>query len=298
MFRIGELSRRVGVGTATLRAWERRYGLLDPERSPSGYRLYTDEDEARIRLVTALMRDGAVPVTKGRVGGDTPESIARSIRQALERFDEAEAQAEFDRAIATYGTDTVITDVVLPAVVALGKRWASGKSTVAQEHFATNVLRGRLMGLGRVWSFVSGPRAVLACPAKEHHDLALVAFWVALRGRGWRATMIGADTPTETLREAADRLKPAVIVVAATTPVPLAEVETELRELAAHYTVLIAGAAATPTAAQRTGTSLLPGGPVEAAEWIAGATDYKTQPYPLNPETPPQSRRARSSDAN
>lgn len=288
MFRIGELSRRVGVGSDTLRAWERRYGLLDPERSPGGYRLYTREDEARIRTMTALMRDGvaageaaravrtgAVPVAKERVGSgdEAPESIARSLRHALERFDEADAQAELDRAIATYGTNTVITDVVLPVARALGKRWVSGEVTIAQEHFGSNILRGRLIGLGRGWGIGSGPRALLACPPGERHDLALVAFGVALSERGWQPALIGTDTPIETLREAADNLNPAIIVVAATASEPLERVETELRELAAHHTVLLAGGAATPGAARRSGTVLLPGGPVKAAAWIARFDD-------------------------
>ena len=82
MFRIGELSRRVGVGADTLRAWERRYGLLDPERSPGGYRLCTREDEARIRAMTALMRDGAAAGEAARaVRGGGKGAAPASCRQ-------------------------------------------------------------------------------------------------------------------------------------------------------------------------------------------------------------------------
>ena len=286
LLRIGELSRRVGVGADTLRAWERRYGLLQPERSPGGYRLYTEEDAERVRAMTALMRRGAAareaaaavmgapPASAGDAPrSESPEAISRLLRHALERFDEAGAQASLDRAIAAYGSDAVISQILIPTVRELGERWAAGNATVAQEHFASNLIRGRLIGLGRGWGTGPGPLALLACPPDEQHDLGLAALGVALRGRGWRVTLLGADTPTATLGEAADELEPAAIIVAALTPERLDAVAAELGVLAERHPVLIAGPGASPEISQRSGTTLLAGGPVEAAEWVAQSSE-------------------------
>jgi MerR family transcriptional regulator, light-induced transcriptional regulator len=77
----------------------------------------------------------------------------------------------------------------------VGERWQDGRLSVAQEHFATNLIRGRLLGLARGWGAGSGHRAVLACVPGELHDIGLIVFGLCLRERGWRITYLGADTP-------------------------------------------------------------------------------------------------------
>jgi methanogenic corrinoid protein MtbC1 len=90
-----------------------------------------------------------------------------------------------------------------------------GEVSIAQEHFASNVLRGRLLGLARGWDRGAGPRAVLACPPDERHDLGLLIFGLALREHGWRITFLGADTPSNTLVETVQRIGPEALVLAA-----------------------------------------------------------------------------------
>ena len=94
--------------------------------------------------------------------------------------------------------------------------WERGEISVAQEHFASNLLRGRLLGLARGWDRGAGPRAVLACPPGERHDLGLVIFGLALRELGWRITFLGADTPPDTVVETVRRLEPEALVLAVT----------------------------------------------------------------------------------
>ena len=78
-----------------------------------------------------------------------------------------------------------------------------GDATVAQEHFASNLIRGRLLGIGRGWDSGEGPRAVLACAPGEQHDLGLIAFGLTLNRRGWRITYLGPDTPVDSLVDTA-----------------------------------------------------------------------------------------------
>jgi hypothetical protein len=140
---------------------------------------------------------------------------------------------------------------------------------VAQEHFASNLLRGRLLGLARGWGRGSGPRALLACPAGERHDLGLIVFGLALRGRGWRIDFLGSDTPTDSILGAAESLEPELVVVSATTPERLMPLVPELNDLAARRRVAVAGAGARGMSGD--GLLALTGDPVAEAERVSAA---------------------------
>ena len=88
----------------------------------------------------------------------------------------------------------------------------------AQEHFASTLIRERLLGLARQWDYGRGPRAVLACPPGERHDIALICFGLALGAAGWRILFLGPDTPIDTLTGVSQALDADVVVLAATTP--------------------------------------------------------------------------------
>ena len=277
--RIGELSRRVGVSPELLRAWEGRYGLLQPTRSAGGFRLYSDVDEDRIRRMRAYQDEGLSAAEAARLaleaGNDqrsTSETQALdfgAFAEALERFDEPAAQAAFDRALATLSLDALLRDLLLPYLHDLGERWEAGTVTVAQEHFASSVVRGRLLGLARGWGQGTGALAVLACAPGEHHDLALIAFGLALRARGWRIAYLGPDTPLETLRETAQSLEPRVVVVSATAPRHLSRLGNELAALGRDAPLALAGAGAAPALAEVAGAALLSEDPVTEADRVA-----------------------------
>ena len=255
--RIGELSRRTGVQADTIRAWERRYGLVEPQRTSKGYRLYSSADEEVVRAMreltargvaaaeaAELARRGAEAPPAPSLGALDPAAQAHRLRRALEAFDDEEANAVLDECLAGLSLATVL-DAVIPAAMAeIGTRWEDGEATVAQEHFASSVVRGRLLGLARGWGAGAGPLALLACLPGELHDLGLIAFGLSLRQRGWRIAYLGADTPLETLDDAVTRLRPRVVVVAASEPERLAAVAEELRSLATRVPVSVGGRAA------------------------------------------------------
>jgi len=278
--RIGELSRRSGVSPELLRAWERRYGLLRPTRSQGGFRLYSSADEARVRAMQESLAGGISAAQAARAallepaGGEAPapdlSNSRAALQKALERYDEGEANSLFDGLIATFGTDTVLVEVVMPLLRSLGEGWVEGRITVAQEHFASSVLRGRLLGLARGWGHGSGPAAVLACPPGEQHDLPLLVFGIALREAGWRITFLGADTPIATIESAASAVAARAVVLATITPKWLRAVEQELRALTRQTTVAVGGPGAEPALAERLGAVLLDGDPVGGAAAFAG----------------------------
>jgi DNA-binding transcriptional MerR regulator len=272
--RIGELSRRTGVSVDLLRVWERRYGVLAPERTPGGQRLYSVADEQRIRAMRAHLSDGVPAAEAARIvtqsgGAASAPDLAEPLVAALDDLDEARAHAALDRVFAELGVEAALTDVLMPYLRELGDRWACAEVTAAEEHFASRLLHARLLGAARGWDRGSGPRALLACPPGEDHDLALVSFGIALGRLGWRITFLGANTPIGAIAQMVDELDVALVVLAATTPVRFAAVVDQLRELGHAAPVAIAGAGANAQLASQAGVQLLDGDPVAAASEVA-----------------------------
>ena len=284
--RIGELARRTGVNTPLLRAWERRYGLLAPLRTPGGFRNYGPGDEIRVRAMRAHIEGGlsaslaAAAVTSGapsaRAGGSPsmrPAEIRTALEDAVERFDERAAHVALDRLFAIFSLETALGEGILPFLQDLGARWEAGEATIAQEHFATTIVRGRLLALARNWGDGSGPLALLACPSGEQHDLGLICFGLGLRERGWRITLLGPNTPIGTLAEAADRLEPTLVVVAAMQEALLEGAREEISRLAQRHRVALAGPGAKRGLGLATRAWLVGGPPMEAAAHVDAAIE-------------------------
>ena len=275
LLRIGELSRRVGVSDHLLRAWESRYGLLQPVRSPGGFRLYSETDESRIHTMQSYLAEGLSAAEAARAAladailpaaGPAGGGYCAALRQALDAFDEPAAQDVLDRALAGLSVPAVLRDVVLPYLAGLGERWQRGTASIALEHFASSVIRGRLAGLARGWGNGHGPQALLACPPGEQHDLALMIFGIVLHHHGWRIGYLGANTPVGELARAAEVSHPDLVVLAAARPETLEPIRAELTALARRFPLALAGAGATAQFADAAGTQQMAGDPVTEAE--------------------------------
>ncbi len=228
LMRIGALSQHTGISAEVLRSWERRYGLLEPERTAGGFRLYTEDDVRRVLRVKALIAGGASAsqaahqvladardeTGTGSASGIPPTSECRAaLAAAFRSLSSSSIEAAVDLVFARLDLDSAILDVFIPCLRELGEDWFDGRTTVGQEHVAVNALRGRLMGLSRGWDRGLGPRVVLACPPGDYHDVSLILFGLALHQRGWRVTFLGADTPIETLIEVRETLRPRITVL-------------------------------------------------------------------------------------
>ena len=215
----------------------------------------------------ASIPQAAVPPSATAAASTAPlQAAARELAGALDRFQEERAHAVLDRLLAAYRIETVLRDLLIPYLHDLGERWAHGEVSVAQEHFAANLLRGRLLGLARGWGQGHGLAAVLACLPGEQHDLGLIAFGVTLYRRGWRIIYLGPDTPLATIGQATERIAPELVVLAGTVPEPFAAHADAIADLTRQTTLAVGGAGATAELATRTGAHLLDQDPVSAAE--------------------------------
>jgi methanogenic corrinoid protein MtbC1 len=212
--------------------------------------------------------DGESPAGTG--GGparhDGLTDAAAALAAALDEFDEPTAQAVLDRLLGALTVETVLREVVLPYLRTVGDRWERGEVSVAQEHFASNVVRGRLAGLARGWGHGHGPRAILACVPDELHDIALLAFGIVLNRNGWRIEYLGADTPLDDLIPIAHTQPPDLIVLVGTAPERFDGLTDDLVRLARLAPIALAGPGATPAVADAVGARLLTDDPVTAAE--------------------------------
>jgi DNA-binding transcriptional MerR regulator len=280
--RIGQLAKRTGISPELLRAWEQRYGLLQPTRTPGGFRLYSAADEARVQRMQRLVAGGLATAQAARLvlsdGEPAPPTVSGSattlenatgtLTASLDRLDEQAANTALDRLFAAYTVETVLQEVILPYLHRLGDRWAAGEVSIAQEHFASNLLRGRLLGLAQGWGQGRGPGAILACVPGEHHELGLLAFGVALHRRGWRITYLGTDSPIEAVADLSRSLAPTVVVLLSIDPQGFLDHAHEIEQLTQQVPVMIAGTGATPEVARHTQTHLLDQDPVSAAATI------------------------------
>lgn len=256
LLRIGELSRRTGLSVDVIRAWERRYDLLRPDRTDGGYRLYAQDDISRLRLMQHYLSKGlptaqaaglvhrvqtaASDLNPGLPPGDVGKALA-VLHESLESFDEAPAARTLDRLLGVFAAGAVLRDVVLPYLRELGEGWSSGQVSIAQEHFASSFLEGWMLALARGWGRTGSLRAVLACAPGERHTLGLVAFGLALRDLGWRVTYLGADAPLHAVAEAADAVGADAVVLASAVPGMLAAATDDIGELARRHPVLVGG---------------------------------------------------------
>jgi DNA-binding transcriptional MerR regulator len=277
LLRIGELSRRVGVTPELLRAWERRYGLLRPARSAGGLRLYSPADVERVALMQQHLAEGlaaaeaAALAVREAVDEEPsrralrPAVIREELSEALDTFDEPRAQAILDRLLALATLDALLSEVVVPYLQELGERWERGEVSVAQEHFASSVVRGRLLGLARGWGLGRGPTAVLACLPGEQHDLGLIAFGLALRSRGWRIVYLGPDSPIDTVAEVRRRIEPDLVVLSAVSRERVRPLMPKLRALARCHPLALGGAGAENGTLEKSGILPLTGDPTAEA---------------------------------
>jgi DNA-binding transcriptional MerR regulator len=244
VYNLKAVIRETGLTPATLRAWERRYGIFKPQRSSGGHRIFSEDEINLLKWLVARQKEGlsisrAIELWRSQAdqsparapivsemqsnplpGETTLDPLRRKWRDACQAFNEPEAELALAKALAIATPEAVCVQVLQKGLAELGEGWYAGKVSVQQEHFASALAARRLNAMFAVAPPPSRPgRLLAACPPGEKHDLALLMLAFILRWRGWEVIYLGADVPLEqldaTLQAAAPNL---ILSVAQTLP--------------------------------------------------------------------------------
>ena len=204
-----------GVNPVTLRAWERRYNLVTPQRTPKGHRLYTEDDVELIRQVLDLLEQGIAisqvkPLLERATDADKAASLAstgdvwknyqQKMLHAVEIFDEHALDSIYNDALSLYPVDVVNQRLIFPLQRLLGERWEERDAGIAEEHFFSVYLRNKLgTRIHHMNQRSSGPLLLLACLPGEYHEIGLLLFALATVNFGYRVLILGSNTPLEQL---------------------------------------------------------------------------------------------------
>jgi MerR family transcriptional regulator, light-induced transcriptional regulator len=241
---IRTISSLTGVNAITLRAWERRYGLIHPLRTPKGHRLYTHQHVDQIRRVLTLVERG-VPISRVRelLDAEAPAPSAASdkgpwrdyleqMAAAIARFDEAELDRVYDEALCVHSIDHLTNHLLLPLLAYLGKRWGNLSGAIAEEHFFAVYLRSKLGArLQHRMRYATGPRLVAACAPGEQHEIGLLLFALEANLVGFRAVLLGANTPLQDIALAQRRSNSKAVVISSSIDPAPGLLERELPKL-------------------------------------------------------------------
>ena len=271
MYTIKEASTRSGVGIPLLRAWERRYGVVVPTRTPSGYRLYDDGAINRLRAMRQLIASGwsaqqAAERLRGasdtelgalvsaRAGGgpgdaraagtplSTSDQLVARLVTAARVIDAEDLEAALDEAFSSGRFEMVADRIVMPALRAIGDAWERGDVSVAGEHAASQaVLRRLAMAYEAAGDPVAERPILVGLGSGGRHELGALAFATAARRAGLPVLYLGADLPPESWASAAEGRGAVAAVVGVPTRADVQRARVVLEALrAAHHELLLA----------------------------------------------------------
>jgi MerR family transcriptional regulator, light-induced transcriptional regulator len=263
LYNIKAVVQMTGISPSTLRAWERRYQVCQPQRTESGYRLYSDRDVATIRWLKTQVDAGMtishavawldnltqtahglehvlLPGPEGepvevikpppqRLQVRDQHSLSQDLLTALLRFDELGAEQTLTEAFALYPLEVVGEQIIAAVLLEIGERWHRGEVSVTNEHYATNYLLQRLAVVLR--SIQQPTRGVLiwvACAPSEQHEVGALLLVLYLRRAGYHVRYIGKDVPIDDFSRAVQKERPALVLLSAN----MLEAVAELAKLA------------------------------------------------------------------
>ncbi|GAB4110121.1 MAG: cobalamin-dependent protein [Roseiflexaceae bacterium] len=233
VFNTKAVARDTGVPPDTFRAWERRYGVPRPQRTPGGHRLYSERDIAVIRWLRDRTEEGmnishavmllmsvleSSEASAASVEARSLEVMTDDLINALTSFDANTAERVISEAFALYPFEDVLLNLVQPAMIEVGERWHRGEINVASEHFATEFVRRKMASLLNVFETnAQRDTIVVGCAPEELHDIGVLFASLFLVRRGWHVVYLGAQVPLIDLLETVRAVNPSLICLSAST---------------------------------------------------------------------------------
>ncbi|MCP5524288.1 MAG: MerR family transcriptional regulator [Verrucomicrobiales bacterium] len=263
---IRAVSRRTGLSPHVIRAWEKRYGVVEPIRSESNRRRYSEGDVERLTLLRAATEFGhsigliatlttkelqdltaktRTVATPSRVGALASGEVIERCLAATRNLDQPALEAALRDAGVSLGIQGLLRQVVTPLTERIGNLWQRGELTAAEEHFASAVIRLHLAAAARPYAgHASAPMLVVATPSGQLHELGAVLVAAAAAGHGWRVTYLGTCLPPAEIVGAAHRTQARAVALSLVYPKDdprLADELRLLRELLSRKVALLAG---------------------------------------------------------
>lgn len=245
LYPIRTVAALTGVNPVTLRAWERRYSLIRPQRTPKGHRLYSADQIDLIKRTVGLLEQGIAISQVGQFlqrsetaqlaednGEDPWQTYLERMLAALERFDDAELDQIYNDALSLYPVDLANARLITPLLRKLGEGWQNSDTGIAREHFFAVFLRNKLGArFHHLNQQRNGPRLLMACIPGEFHESGLLLFCLSAINHGYRILLLGANMPLQELPAVAARSGVQGIVLSASVTPPKRFFQNELQPL-------------------------------------------------------------------
>lgn len=240
-YSIKSVSIQTGIRPVTIRAWERRYQLLTPQRADNQYRLYSERDIAILRWVKSRVENGAAisstvrelhamlengvwpesvilpPSTRKTSERVNPTLVSKKLFNALIHHDEPLSHDLIHQASSSLDLPSLFTLVLIPCLVDIGDAWYRGDIRVTTEHFASAFIRSHLNSINQALPMRrGGPRILIGCAPGEHHEIGSLMLSILLRNRGFRVEFLGGDLPMEDVVYYTKQEKPTMLILSAT----------------------------------------------------------------------------------
>ena len=227
---IRTISELTGVPTTTLRAWERRYGLLKPSRTAKGHRLYSGEDIDLIKEIVKLLKSNhtiseAIRIIRNPELNTLDSSEAddhwafyqQRMLKSIENFSEQNLDTTYNEVLSIYPIDMVTEQVIIPVLRELGDRWQARETGIAEEHFFSAFLRNKLGARLHHESHRSrGSKILVSCLPGEHHELGILLFCIAAISHGYQILYLGTDMPPAQLSKVVERTNVSAVLLSGT----------------------------------------------------------------------------------
>lgn len=224
---VAAVARRIGVAPATLRTWDRRYGLGPSAHESGEHRRYCPADLARLTLMRRLITSGVSPCDaaaqakshKGSINLETivtdyvvREELVTALHKAAKGLDKKFIEAALRKDLAQYGVEQSWSEVIVPLLLIVGNEWEASGDGIEVEHLLTEVLKGILREhVEDIRKPVNAHPVLLASVGEEVHSLALHALAAALAERKIETYFLGARTPLEALSAMITRSAPPAV---------------------------------------------------------------------------------------
>jgi DNA-binding transcriptional MerR regulator len=236
VYNIKMVSKLVGIPTVTIRAWEKRYEVVVPQRTQSGHRLYSDQniedllwlkkqiDESGLTISQAIKRLHQTRETLDKkvsiaVEQSAYQGYAEQIYQALVNFRSDQANHLIDLVFSMFHYEEVFHKILTPILQKVGEDWENDQVNVTQEHYITNLIVNRFYQFFRIHpTNPLLPRVLAFCPSGEQHFVGLLLFTLFLRKNGIDVIFLGADTPVDTLMPVILDKKISIMIVSSSNP--------------------------------------------------------------------------------